>query len=134
MGTISNTHVKKLTIIIALVFLPLCIFAQVQTRQIKMEDLSTFFTKHTEFDANEINLSGVDVNNALAEDIIDDSLGLPPRFGIAMDVDYDLKNAGSWKDVYNGRIWKLKINSSNAKSLNLIFDRFYIPNGGELYI
>lgn len=56
-------------------------------------------------------------------------------FGKEFDVDYNLFNSGTWTELPNGdRIWRLGISSKDAYSLNLIFNRFYLPPTSNLFI
>lgn len=56
------------------------------------------------------------------------------KFGYAFDVNYDLAS-GSWDNTKtDGKIWKLKIISKGAYSINLIFDKLNLPKGASLYI
>lgn len=56
------------------------------------------------------------------------------KFGHTFDVNYDL-TSGSWdKTKFDGKIWKLKIISKGAYSINLIFDKLNLPEGASLYI
>lgn len=59
----------------------------------------------------------------------------PYRFGHEIDVALGTKNSGVWERLANGaRLWRLRIHSGDALSLNLVFDRFHLPDGAELYI
>ena len=59
----------------------------------------------------------------------------PPRFGAALDVSLGLQNAGQWTDLSDGgRLWRLRVASQAAHSLNFIFDRFRLPEGGKLFL
>jgi len=59
----------------------------------------------------------------------------PLRFGKALDVRLGLDNAGRWTNLTDGgRLWRLRISSQGAYSLNFIFDRFNLPQGAELYM
>lgn len=50
---------------------------------------------------------------------------IPPRFGIGNKVNLNLDNSGSWTSTNDGgRVWRLKIHSPGAKSLNFIFDQY----------
>ena len=52
-----------------------------------------------------------------------------------MDVDFGLLNSGTWEELPNGdRIWKLKISSPEAYSINLIYSDFFIPGGASLHV
>lgn len=59
----------------------------------------------------------------------------PYRYGKVMKVAYDWNNSGKWIELENGnRIWKLEICCPEAKSINLSYDKFWLPQGGVLYI
>jgi len=59
----------------------------------------------------------------------------PFKFAHAFDVSLTPANSGEWfvaeNDIY---CWKLKIRSKGAKSINLIFDHFELPNNARLFI
>jgi hypothetical protein len=60
---------------------------------------------------------------------------IPLRFGTDFSVELNLNNSGIWETLANGdKVWRLKIESENAKSLNFIFSDFYMPKGGEFFI
>tara|TARA_R110002049_G_scaffold176384_3_gene343591 strand:+ start:1832 stop:2584 length:753 start_codon:yes stop_codon:yes gene_type:complete len=75
------------------------------------------------------------VREALREDEIDKQNGRPPRFGLLKRVNFNLENSGIWEDTpEGGKLWRLKIKSPSAKSINLIYDKFHIPDGATLHI
>jgi len=61
--------------------------------------------------------------------------GAPVRFATAIPQALDPSNAGTWEST-NARVavWRLRITSPGAKSLNLGFDRFHMPDGGTLLV
>lgn len=61
-------------------------------------------------------------------------LGLPYRFGKGVEVNNTLENSGTWFKTEGGRVWKLRIKSPSAYSLNLIFNKLFISGSTELYI
>ena len=66
--------------------------------------------------------------------INDDRMDIPFRFGYMHSVDYGFED-GVWTNLENGdRIWRILISSEGALSLNFIFDDFYIPEGGNLFL
>lgn len=69
----------------------------------------------------------------LAEDE-QESKDVPLRFGYPHDVNFNLNNSGTWEETKDGRIWRLRIESRNAYSINLIFDHFDLPVGGKLFV
>ncbi|OFX81481.1 MAG: hypothetical protein A2X12_00920 [Bacteroidetes bacterium GWE2_29_8] len=81
------------------------------------------------------NTAEIDLLKLEKEDSIDNRKGRPFRFGYDFDADLNLNNSGTWTTLDNGdRIWQLAINSPKALTINLIFDKFYIPDGGLLYL
>jgi PKD repeat protein len=59
----------------------------------------------------------------------------PWRFGHKYEVNYSLNTSGSWTNLPNGdRIWRLKIKSKDALSLNFIFENMYLPLGSSVMI
>ena len=60
--------------------------------------------------------------------------GIPWRFGYSHSVNLGLED-GTWTILENGdRIWRMLISSPGAISLNFIFNDFFIPEGGSLYL
>ncbi|MFC2098319.1 trypsin-like serine peptidase [Bacteroidota bacterium] len=58
-----------------------------------------------------------------------------PRFAKVFDVNIDLKSKGILESVSDsGNIWRLRIKSTGAYSISLLFGIFEIPSGAELFI
>ena len=77
----------------------------------------------------------LDMTTIEKEDIEDEEYGYPPRFGFSHFVDFNLNNSGTWQELSNGdRIWRLTIFCPKALSINLLYDKFWIPEGGKFYI
>jgi hypothetical protein len=82
-----------------------------------------------------ISMGYVDVEALLAEDSVQEEMGMPYRFGYPFSVGYNLENSGTWEILPDGgRLWRLKISSPGAYSINLIYDAFRLPDGAELFI
>ncbi|MBU8892816.1 MAG: trypsin-like peptidase domain-containing protein [Bacteroidales bacterium] len=82
-----------------------------------------------------VKMPSIDVEALLAEDEEEIKLGLPFRFGYSMQVNLNMRNSGNWTEFEDSnRIWTLNIVSKGAYSINLAYDEFYIPEGGQLYI
>ncbi|PTN06770.1 T9SS type A sorting domain-containing protein [Mangrovibacterium marinum] len=56
------------------------------------------------------------------------------RFAYAIPVDMNLQNSGEWFTVGNLRVWQLRLSSPGALSLNVIFDRYRLPQGARLFL
>jgi len=83
----------------------------------------------------QVELPILDFNKLSIEDSVNNLLGKPFRYGIPIKVNYDIDNSGKWIELENGdRIWKLEIHCPFAKSINLSYDKFWLPEGGLLYL
>lgn len=59
----------------------------------------------------------------------------PWRFGKNFEVDYNTKNNGTWTNLPNGdRIWQFRVSSPGALTMNVIFDKYYLPEGAYMYM
>jgi len=57
------------------------------------------------------------------------------RFGYAFETDLSLDSVGVWDTLSKGdKIWRLRIHSSDAYSINLIYDHFWLPDGAEFFV
>ncbi|MBN4081448.1 T9SS type A sorting domain-containing protein [Caldithrix abyssi] len=82
-----------------------------------------------------VNMAAVDVAALLAEDEAEAREGVPFRFGYPFEVDLGLNNAGTWTELPNGdRIWRLRIIAPGARSINLLYDDFWLPKGARFFI
>ena len=81
-----------------------------------------------------ITLPAVDHDFLQLQDLEEKDKNVPYRFGNPFDVNFNLNNSGTWENIDNGRLWRLSITSKNAYSINLLYDKFVIPEGAELYV
>lgn len=80
-------------------------------------------------------LPDLDMERIEKEDREDELYDYPPRFGYSHKVNFNLQNSGTWQELPNGdKIWQLNIVCPNALSINLLYDKFWIPEGGKLFI
>jgi PKD repeat protein len=81
-------------------------------------------------------MAGFDVNELLIEDYENASkIGVPYRYGTVFNVNFNLNNSGTWTTLQDGsRIWRLAIKSPNAISINLFYNDFFIPIGGQFFV
>lgn len=85
---------------------------------------------------NTVSLPSVDTKKAIEEDAaVSDLSGIPYRYGLHVNTDLNLNNSGTWETLSDGsRIWRLGIKSEGAKSLNLLYDNFYMPKGAFMFV
>lgn len=81
-----------------------------------------------------ITMPPVNVATLLAEDSAA-SKEEPYRFGYPFQVDYSLDNSGTWTELPNGdMLWRLRIVSPGAYSINLIYGYYQVPKGARLFV
>lgn len=80
-------------------------------------------------------LPAPDLNRFLAEDATADKTTTPWRFGAPIAVDLGLDNSGTWSELPDGgRVWRLRLSSPGAVSLNIQYDRFALPAGAQFFL
>lgn len=69
------------------------------------------------------------------EDDMREAQGLAPRFAVPSAVKLTPENAGTWEQIDKELlVWRLRVTSPGALSLNLGFTRFQMPAGGRLMV
>ncbi len=117
-------------IIVFILFTPLLSFAQ-----LSKSSTPKSFTQNLSLTVPAFSTGTVDVQQLLVEDDAEEKQGVPQRFGFPFDVNLNLTNSGSWQNFPDGsRIWTLSIVSTDAQSINLLYDNFWLPEGAELFI
>jgi hypothetical protein len=84
-----------------------------------------------------VEMPAVDVAAYLEEDARRDLAETPAplRFAAVLDTAISPADAGSWEELADGSsLWRLRIASPGALSLNLALDRFELPEGAALWL
>jgi len=79
----------------------------------------------------------VDVEALLVEDTEWESSRVPvaPRFAKNIQVEYTLDNSGTWETLEDGsRLWRLRLSSADALSLNLGLELFNLPKDAAFWV
>ncbi len=58
----------------------------------------------------------------------------PFRFAHPIPVQFNLQNSGTWYQMGPVNVWQLKLHAAGAKTLNLIFDKYNLPDGARLFL
>jgi hypothetical protein len=109
-------------------------YGQISTR----EEPISFYTDVPVLELNEKThkvMPPLDMSLIEQEDAEDEVNGMPPRFGYKHEVNYNLENSGEWINLPDGgRIWRLSILCPEALSINLLYDKFWLPGGAKFFI
>ena len=124
--------------IIAFVMIHFCCFsyAQLSTNELPVGyNLDLNLAKAIRSGVSFIKTPVLDMATIEKEDLEDEEYDMPPRFGYSHKVNYDISNSGTWRELPNGdKLWQLGIVCPNALSVNILYDKFWIPEGGKLFI
>jgi len=61
--------------------------------------------------------------------------GKPFRYGKEHNVNLNPENAGTWQTLDNeDKVWQLRIKSSGAYSLSLVFNNYVLKNGSKIFL
>lgn len=131
---------KKLQATLALFFLAISCFSQVETRYFTNDEalrncelIQRFNIEENSKGVRVFNVPSVDIKKLISEDEENKKQKKPYRFGCGVDVSCTLDN-GKWISIEGGRLWIIEFKSEDARSLNLKFDGLYLPQGAELYV
>jgi len=64
----------------------------------------------------------------------DQNMLKPYRFAYSFNVSLNLNNSGTWYNTTKVNVWQLRIRSTGAYSLNLIFDQYKLPENARLFL
>ena len=59
---------------------------------------------------------------------------VPLRFAVAVNVELTPATSGTWEQLPGGRLWRLRVVSTNATDLNFGFTQFWMPQGATLHV
>ncbi|MFN4081875.1 MAG: T9SS type A sorting domain-containing protein [Saprospiraceae bacterium] len=123
---------KRLVILALALALGASLAAQISIREIKPVSFSERLAKA---DVPVIATPSIDLDALKAEDLEDEEWGRPPRFGYPHQAGWTLENSGVWTVLKDGRrVWRLTIACPAAKSINLLYDAFWLAPGATLHI
>jgi len=106
-------------------------YGQLSTKELPV----SFEYKNLNSNVTTKTLPSLDMAIINQEDLEDEKNGVPPRFGYAHKVNYSMDSSGEWSTLANGdRIWRLCISIPEALSINLLYDKFWLPEGGKFFI
>ncbi|MBN2482232.1 MAG: trypsin-like peptidase domain-containing protein [Bacteroidales bacterium] len=79
-------------------------------------------------------LTKLDADRLMAEDRENNKL--PARYAVFEEIHIDIKSEGLHDKIsdHNGEIWRYKIVANDAKSIQLAFSEFIVPEGATLFI
>ena len=126
---------SRFVVMLFLIGVAFLILGQSLVAQLSVGGRPPSFSRALKSEVQTALMGDVDVEALLAEDKIEQQMGLPFRFGYPFDVEYTMDNSGTWDILPDGgRIWRLEISCPGAYSINLIYDYFWLPERAEFYI
>lgn len=91
--------------------------------------------KHVSSQISFTTMPSIDMEALAAEDaVVDQYKEAPYRFGFEHETAYGL-NQAPWRTIGNDKsIWQFGVECAGARTINLIFEDFYLPKGSEMFI
>ena len=105
--------------------------------QVSIESTPKSFSLEQSVEIETQILPAFDIQKFIEEDEMErtSSQQKPYRFANPISVDFNMNTHGTWNINDDGSsIWQFRIESPGAHSLNLIYDRFNIPEGAEFFV
>ncbi|HEX6885812.1 MAG TPA: trypsin-like peptidase domain-containing protein, partial [Planctomycetota bacterium] len=82
-----------------------------------------------------VELAPLELEAVLKEDLAREAEALPPRFAVPHEARLAPHSAGTWESLDAGTLlWRLRVRSLGARSLNLGFEQFRLPEGARLHL
>lgn len=82
-----------------------------------------------------IELPPINLDAVMKEDLERQTQGLPPRFALPHERRLTPQDSGTWEDLdADTLLWRLRLRSPGARSLNLGFSQFRMTKGGRLHV
>lgn len=81
-----------------------------------------------------IQLPALDNKQLLADELAQRAPGRAPHFAQTITVDISPATHGLWEESHGMAVWRLRVPSPGARSLNFGFDQFIMPAGGRLML
>ncbi|MDR1341968.1 MAG: serine protease [Prevotellaceae bacterium] len=127
---------KKCNLVICICFVlsGLKLQAQISTEELPV---SFSFKENTlQFDITTAQtLPRLDMETINREDREREEENRPVRFGYRHPVHFTLDNSGQWTTLPNGdKLWKLDIYCPEALSVNLLYDKFHLPERAKFFV
>ncbi|MEX1191276.1 MAG: choice-of-anchor J domain-containing protein [Brumimicrobium sp.] len=122
---------KKNLLLLLFTLLMGIVYSQTQPLSLvtKVSKSKTILNKNTPV----LDLPSPDVSTLLREDAISDKNGEVYRIGVALNVNINLIQFGSWETLPSGdKKLTAVIKSNDAHALSFEFDQFYLPEGGTI--
>lgn len=121
---------KKITTLL------LCVFAFMMQAQDNVFQRPVSWDVNFEYEAESIDFVGVPFSKLAAEDAVNDqNKSIPWRFGFEFPTNIDPDSHGQYINLDNGdRLWVVNIKSTNAYTINLLFDWFKLSEGATMRV
>jgi len=82
-----------------------------------------------------LDLPLIDLDSIMKEDLEREGRALPPRFAIPQERRITPQDSGTWENLdADTLLWRLRVRSPGARSLNLGFGRFRMTKGSSLHV
>ena len=132
------TKLIQLSLSILLLFLSNSLFAQITTNELapNFRARKTNLNLASKSDLSFMIMPPPNMEKIRTEDNSNDMIpGVLRRIAVAIPVQINIEKDGTWSNYNKDTLrWNLTIKINYAKSLDLVFDKFWLPDEGKLFL
>ena len=119
------------------IFLKVILLSSVGLTQVSIDSSPKSFSLNESINIISEELAPFNIDVLIEEDEINNRSDIrkPYRFANPISVNFNMNNSGEWITLEDGSLlWTLKVKSPGAFSLNVIYDKFNLPEGAEFFV
>ena len=111
-------------------------FSQITTNEPPISVLKGIVSENLYTNTRIINLAVPNMVKILYEDSINSyKADMLQRCAVKIPVSINMYEYGDWIDLDDGgKLWQLSLIAKDAKSLDITFNKFWIPKGGKFFV
>lgn len=129
MNNFTKLLFRKLSLVLMLNFLSINLFAQEKL----LNPTSTIY--QLDSDILEYLCPDFNIDSMKTEDSLNVIKGfLPSRFAKKFDVNLSTANSGSWIEINDLKVWRIRLTSNNAFSMMTMLENINIPENSSIFI
>ena len=119
------------------IFLKVILLSSIGLTQVSIDSSPKSFSLNESINIISEELAPFNIDTLIEEDEINNRSDIrkPYRFANPISVNFNMNNSGEWITLEDGSLlWTLKVKSPGAFSLNVIYDKFNLPEGAEFFV
>lgn len=129
--------IKYFELLLLLMIIPQVVLSQITTNELPPTLRGqTLNIASNKISSDIFTVPAPDMNRIRLEDAQNDTIpGIFRRTSISIPVNFNSDKYGKWQNYTNDTLcWSITLRIEDAQSLDLVFDKFWLPEGGKLFV